>query len=80
MWEGAFRKEQGSKRLPDVMTRIKPLSNVDHGSDPKHPVTGASSGHDAADGGVGDILRRAYDETLSEAVPDSMLDLLKKLN
>ncbi len=29
---------------------------------------------------VGDALRQAYDETVAEAVPDSMLDLLKKLD
>ncbi|NLS28994.1 hypothetical protein S2M10_40080 [Sphingomonas sp. S2M10] len=29
---------------------------------------------------VGDVLRRAYDETLNESVPDDLLDLLKKLD
>lgn len=29
---------------------------------------------------VGDALRRAYDETLNESVPDDLLDLLKKLD
>lgn len=29
---------------------------------------------------VGDALRRAYDETLNETVPDDLLDLLKKLD
>ncbi|WP_228275250.1 NepR family anti-sigma factor [Stakelama tenebrarum] len=29
---------------------------------------------------VGDALRKAYDDTVGEAIPDSMLDLLKKLS
>jgi hypothetical protein len=29
---------------------------------------------------VGDVLRRTYDETLNESVPDDLLDLLKKLD
>ena len=29
---------------------------------------------------VGDVLRRAYDETVSEAVPDDLLALLKQLD
>jgi len=29
---------------------------------------------------VGEALRQAYDETVGEAIPDSMLDLLKKLD
>ncbi len=28
---------------------------------------------------VGDVLRRAYDETLAEPVPDTFADLLRKL-
>lgn len=29
---------------------------------------------------VGDALRQAYDEAVGEAVPDDLLDLLKKLD
>ncbi|MBO9624617.1 MAG: hypothetical protein J7500_18065 [Sphingomonas sp.] len=29
---------------------------------------------------VGEALRRAYDEAVGEAVPDDLLDLLKKLD
>lgn len=29
---------------------------------------------------VGDALRQAYDEAVNEAVPDDLLDLLKKLD
>ena len=29
---------------------------------------------------VGDALRRAYNEAVNEAVPDDLLDLLKKLD
>jgi hypothetical protein len=29
---------------------------------------------------VGDALRQAYDDAVSEAVPDDLLDLLKKLD
>jgi hypothetical protein len=29
---------------------------------------------------LGDALRQAYDETVGEAVPDDLLDLLKKLD
>ncbi len=29
---------------------------------------------------LGDALRQAYDEAVSEAVPDDLLDLLKKLD
>jgi hypothetical protein len=29
---------------------------------------------------LGDALRRAYDEAVSEQVPDDLLDLLKKLD
>jgi len=29
---------------------------------------------------VGDVLRRAYDETLAEPVPDVFADLLRKLD
>jgi hypothetical protein len=41
-----------------------------------------SGGGDGGKSGrsVGDALRRAYDATVSEAVPDDLLDLLKKLD
>ncbi|UZK67366.1 NepR family anti-sigma factor [Sphingomonas sp. M1-B02] len=29
---------------------------------------------------IGDALRQAYDDAVSEAVPDDLLDLLKKLD
>ncbi|WP_448661131.1 NepR family anti-sigma factor [Sphingomonas sp. CJ20] len=29
---------------------------------------------------VGDALRQAYDEAVGEAIPDDLLDLLKKLD
>ena len=29
---------------------------------------------------LGNALRRAYDETVNESVPDDLLDLLKKLD
>lgn len=32
------------------------------------------------DRAVGDALREAYDEAVSEGIPDDMLDLLKKLD
>lgn len=32
------------------------------------------------DRNVGEALRRAYDDTVSEAVPDDLLDLLKMLD
>ena len=33
-----------------------------------------------SDRDVGNALRRAYDEAVNEAVPDDLLDLLKKLD
>lgn len=42
----------------------------------------AKGGNDANRPGksVGDALRQAYDEAVREAVPDDLLDLLKKLD
>lgn len=45
----------------------------------------APKGEVGADGGkpsrnVGDALRQAYDDAVGEAVPDDLLDLLKKLD
>ena len=46
----------------------------------KPPKT--SSGTESSKPGrdVGEALRRAYDEAVGEAVPDDLLDLLKKLD
>jgi hypothetical protein len=38
---------------------------------------GSSARNDRA---VGDALREAYDEAVSEGIPEDMLDLLKKLD
>jgi hypothetical protein len=37
-------------------------------------------GSDQPERNLGDALRQAYDEAVSEAVPDDLLDLLKKLD
>ena len=39
---------------------------------------GADSGKPSRN--VGDALRQAYDDAVGEAVPDDLLDLLKKLD
>lgn len=46
------------------------------------PAKRSSGGDDAQRAGrnMGEALRQAYDETVGEAIPDSMLDLLKKLD
>lgn len=51
----------------------------------KDEIKKPPKGKGASDGSkpgqdLGDALRRAYDETVSEAVPDDLLDLLKKLD
>lgn len=45
----------------------------------KSPRKGASDGSKPGRN-VGDALRAAYDEAVGEAVPDDLLDLLKKLD
>jgi hypothetical protein len=42
------------------------------------PKDGAESNRTGRD--LGDALRRAYDEAVGEAVPNDLLDLLKKLD
>ena len=37
-------------------------------------------GSDKPERNLGDALRQAYDEAVGEAVPDDLLDLLKKLD
>lgn len=47
---------------------------------PKQPSSREGAAKGRADADLGDALRRAYDETLNESVPDDLLDLLKKLD
>ena len=49
-------------------TNGKPLRKADDGKEGK------------PDRDVGNALRRAYDEAVGEAIPDDLLDLLKKLD
>ena len=42
--------------------------------------TKQKGGTDKPSRNVGDALRQAYDEAVREAVPDDLLDLLKKLD
>ena len=46
----------------------------------KQPPAKGSGQTPAPSADVGDALRRAYDDTLNESVPDDLLDLLKKLD
>ncbi|WP_154670829.1 NepR family anti-sigma factor [Sphingosinithalassobacter portus] len=47
----------------------------------QHPPSGnGKDGKRRSDRDVGDALRKAYDDAMGEAIPDSMLDLLKKLS
>lgn len=51
----------------------------------KDETKNSPKGKDGTDAGkpsrdVGGALRQAYDEALSETVPDDLLDLLKKLD
>ncbi|WP_237709253.1 NepR family anti-sigma factor [Sphingomonas elodea] len=46
----------------------------------KQPPAQGSGDKPRPSADVGDALRRAYDETLNESVPDDLLDLLKKLD
>lgn len=45
---------------------------------PPKPKGGTESSRPNRD--LGDALRRAYDDTVRESVPDDLLDLLKKLD
>ena len=45
----------------------------------KKPHKGGTDG-ELTGKAVGDALREAYDQTMGEAIPDELLDLLKKLD
>ena len=65
-----------------VRTRSNPGfegENVRSGSDEpkKPPKRGGDQNH--TDKSVGETLRRVYDDAVDEAIPDEMLDLLRKL-
>lgn len=53
-------------------------SAKDQSKQPPKTKRGTDAGKPGRD--VGAALRRAYDETLGESVPDDLLDLLKKLD
>ena len=44
------------------------------------PISGKDGSSGRSDRAVGDALREAYDEAVSEGIPEDMLDLLKKLD
>lgn len=46
----------------------------------KKPRSKTGSNARQTEKSVGDALRRVYSEAAQEAIPDEMLDLLKKLN
>jgi hypothetical protein len=49
--------------------------------DPERPArTGREAAPDDRQSRIGDVLRRAYDDTLAEPVPDVFADLLRKLD
>ncbi len=52
----------------------------DQGKQPQPQPEQGSEKKPRPNADVGDVLRRAYDETLNESVPDDLLDLLKKLD
>ncbi|WP_245824604.1 NepR family anti-sigma factor [Sphingomonas azotifigens] len=55
------------------------MHSANDDQDKQQPAPGADTSSRPS-GDVGDALRRAYDETLKESVPDDLLDLLKKLD
>lgn len=62
---------------PDPQGELVHSANNDQGK--QQPAQG-SGDKPNPNADVGDALRRAYDETLNESVPDDLLDLLKKLD
>lgn len=46
----------------------------------KTPVNKGGTDGDLTGKAVGDALRATYDQTISESIPDELLDLLKKLD
>lgn len=71
-----------SSGRPDIFRTLRGelvhSAKDDQGKQPQPEQGGDKKPRPNAD--VGDVLRRAYDETLNESVPDDLLDLLKKLD
>ncbi|WP_116235803.1 NepR family anti-sigma factor [Parasphingopyxis lamellibrachiae] len=65
------------------MTGIEILASVGKNlrkPDKKNIGTAADTSKDKDGADIGDALRSAYDEAVSEDIPEEMLDLLGKLN
>lgn len=85
---GVVRTIRGSGHIvrssgcPDIFRALRGelvhSAKDDQAKQPQPEQGGEKKPRPSAD--VGDVLRRAYDETLNESVPDDLLDLLKKLD
>lgn len=62
------------------MTFLVPRGELVHSAEEKKRPPKDKDGSENGKPSVGDALRRAYDETLREDVPNDLLDLLKKLD
>ena len=70
--------------VPDIFRTLRGelvhSAKDDQGKQPQPQPEQGSDKKPRPNADVGDVLRRAYDETLNESVPDDLLDLLKKLD